>query len=200
MNIKETYFIIFRHGDTKFNGQGRFQGNGYDLSLCASGITQAYSLSKSLEKTKIEIIAASPLKRAFETGSIVAANKNIKIIKDKRLQEINLGTASGKLKKDVPELSKYFDWKNLDFAFPDGESKRAMQERFIYSLKEMGKWDEKYIGIATHGSLIAGLFAYFQYYVDFNIPMAVPIIVKLRNNKLELLTDFIELKNQYGMD
>lgn len=154
-------FYIFRHGETDYNKEKRWQGCGIDTELNAIGLKQAEALIETLEPKNLQIIYSSPLKRAMKTAEIVAEalGVEVKIIKD--LREANLGETEGLRKDEIAvRFQEVFDlWYNeendyLDIAFPGGETKREIHQRMIHVLEGLLKTKETTIGIASHGSSI----------------------------------------------
>ncbi len=76
-------FYFFRHG----------QRNGIDVesTLNKAGLAQANKLKEFLADKDIEVVYASPLKRATDTAKIAVNNPNIDIIIDDRLIESAFG-------------------------------------------------------------------------------------------------------------
>lgn len=154
-------FYIFRHGETDYNREKRWQGCGIDTELNENGLKQAEKLIETLEPKNLQIIYSSPLKRAMKTAEIVAEalGVEVKIIKD--LREANLGETEGMRKDEVAvRFQEVFDlWYNeekdyVDIAFPGGETKRQIHQRMINVLENLLKTKENVIGIASHGSSI----------------------------------------------
>ena len=85
---------ITRHGQTVWNTEKRMQGWN-DSPLTKLGLEQAKRLGQRLENTRIDIIYSSPLGRAIKTAKIVMGKKDIPIVCDDRLKEINLGKWEG---------------------------------------------------------------------------------------------------------
>jgi len=63
--------IVARHGETLWNVQNKVLGR-TDLCLNDIGIKLTEALAEYLNKFKIQIVYASSLKRATQTGKIVA--------------------------------------------------------------------------------------------------------------------------------
>lgn len=63
--------ILVRHGETKWNKEGRFQGQ-KDIPLSACGMKQACCLADALRPVPIDICLSSPLSRAFTTCRLCA--------------------------------------------------------------------------------------------------------------------------------
>jgi len=160
-------FYIFRHGETDYNKERRWQGCGLDPFLNDTGVQQAEELAGLLQDKELQVIYASPLKRALQTAEIV--NKKlglpIEIIPD--LREGCFGEAEGMLKSEI--ALKYPDifeaWYNgiddLDVGFPGGETKRQMQTRMLGVLNGLLNVPYRRIGIASHGSSIRYLLMAF---------------------------------------
>lgn len=154
-------FYIFRHGETDYNLEKRWQGCGIDTDLNETGICQAKALVEKLASKNLEIIYSSALKRALKTAEIIADSLNleVKVIKD--LREGSFGESEGLRKEEAalkyPEIfNLWYDEKadHLDVAFPGGETKRQMQQRMLGVLEGLLKTRESVIGIASHGSSI----------------------------------------------
>ena len=64
-------FYLFRHGETDYNKEHRWQGCGIDVSLNSRGIIQAQELASRLRECRIEHIYSSGLKRALQTAQMV---------------------------------------------------------------------------------------------------------------------------------
>lgn len=94
--IKSTLHFI-RHGDALPDGATVFSGtDGYDeMGLGQAGLAQADALAARLLRTlPIACVYASPTRRAYETGAVVAAAFALGIVRDARLREIGLGDES----------------------------------------------------------------------------------------------------------
>ena len=96
---------IVRHGQTDWNLEGRTQGH-KDISLNDTGINQAKVLKEKLKDIKFDKVFSSPLKRAYETATIITSDN---IIKDNRLMERCGGELEGNLAKDNPKDINYND-------------------------------------------------------------------------------------------
>ena len=104
---------IVRHGETLWNKSKRLQGN-RNIDLSEVGRNEARERGKQLENVDFDVIYSSPLNRAYETACIIKGERNIPIIKDDRLREINFGINEGmqadQLKKDKSNsFCKFFD-------------------------------------------------------------------------------------------
>jgi broad specificity phosphatase PhoE len=174
--MKETHFYIFRHGETDFNKEGYFQGQGIDLPLNSHGKAQAKELVLALKDIPIEIVISSPLIRAEATGSYIAKDKNISLEIEDDLKEGNFGIAEGwkkdKFAKEFPE--EYERWRSLslmDFALPGGETRNKILFRAFRVLNKMLKTPYSHIAVATHAGVLRAILIKFGIKQDY-IPNA----------------------------
>lgn len=89
-----TRLIIIRHGETDYNIKGLFQGQ-LDSVLTDKGVRQAQYTAERLKDTQIDVIYASPLKRAYRTAEIVKGERGIPVFADERIKEIRCGKWEG---------------------------------------------------------------------------------------------------------
>ena len=160
-------FYIFRHGQTDYNLERRWQGCGVDTELNAGGIEQARRLAERLKPFGLEIVFSSPLKRALKTAQIVGEALQIPVEVCPGIIEGCFGEAEGMLKSEVgkrwPEIFNewYAPANNLIVGFPGGETKLQMQKRMIQAMDELARQPQKVFGVATHGSSIRYLLMYY---------------------------------------
>ena len=119
-------FYAGRHGQTDANAEDRMLGH-TDIPLNASGIEHARLLGRHLADKPIRVIYASPLKRAFQTAGIVAAEHHgpaIEVITDDRLMETNFGELEYMTIADARRTGIYAerDRDRMTFKPPGGES------------------------------------------------------------------------------
>lgn len=154
-------FYIFRHGETDYNKEKRWQGCGIDTDLNENGIRQAHELAEVLAPKNLQIVYSSCLKRAVETAEIVAKASGVAVKKIEDLREGCFGEAEGMRKVEVaekyPEIFElWYDDETdyMDVAFPGGETKHEMQERMYNIFEKLLNTAEDVIGVASHGSSI----------------------------------------------
>ncbi len=150
-------FYIFRHGQSSYNVEGKIQGHTNNSVLTNQGIDQAHNAASLLKNKNIEVIVSSPLRRAKQTGSIVAKSIQVPLRFDDRFTEVNVGVAEGmhytKAMEAFGEL--YTKWRSADpqyadIRFEQGESKRQVQQRIFKALNEYAR-KSKYTNIAVSG-------------------------------------------------
>jgi len=88
-------FYFLRHGETEVNRMGLVAGKN-DLELNETGWRQARAVAQSLKNHRIDAIYSSPLKRARDTASCIAAALGMEIVIVPDLAERNWGELEGK--------------------------------------------------------------------------------------------------------
>jgi len=160
---------IFRHGETDWNAQERFQGH-TDIPLNDTGRAQAAALIPKLEAAGLQAILSSDLSRAQETARIISETIQIPIFTDSRLREAHLGHAQGLTRteieaqfgEDVARRWRSFHVTDADVSYPGGETGLEVMNRVFAGLAdfmhEPGAGSEFHrIGISTHGGVIRRL-------------------------------------------
>ena len=93
---------VVRHGQTKWNLEGRIQGK-TDIELNEKGREQAKTIRDLIAKYDIDLIISSPLKRAKETAEIINSKLKCPIIFDKALEERCYGEFEGEVRKLIED-------------------------------------------------------------------------------------------------
>ena len=160
--------FVTRHGQTNWNFLGKIQGK-TDIELNETGKLQAKETGEKIKEEKIDLIIASPLKRARETAEIINSNFGVQILEDERLMERGFGKSEGltkversELKVEHPEVEDIWNYnKNVDFN--DIERMKEFCERIYTCLDEIiEKHKNKNILLVTHGGVFAIIKCYFN--------------------------------------
>lgn len=96
-----TPFYFLRHGETLENETGILQGQN-DTQLIAKGRQSALRAAASLDGVVLRSIHASPLRRTWETASILSVLTGVPVFPVPGLQERNWGPYQGLPKKIRP--------------------------------------------------------------------------------------------------
>lgn len=86
---------IVRHGKTVWNQAGLIQGSS-DVELLPEGIEMARQTGEGLKHVSFDAIYSSPLSRALDTAEMIKGERNIEILTDGRLTEMDFGVCEGK--------------------------------------------------------------------------------------------------------
>lgn len=155
--------ILIRHGESDSNAQRKFSGF-QDVGLTEKGIWQAERLSYRLKKVPVDAVYCSDLKRAIHTADIVFGNRNIDMLINPNLREMNFGIWEGKTFEEIKlkEEAKFTSWiENPDerSIIPQGESLAILKERVMAEVNRIlqehkDKEIDKTIAIVCHGGAI----------------------------------------------
>lgn len=160
-----TRMIFIRHGESTGNLHRRFYGQ-TDGPLTERGIAQALAAAEYLKDTRIDVAYASDLKRAYETGRIVAEPHGLTPIPSSRLREIYAGEWEDMVFEEI--LERYPEtfgvWINdIGSSRPDGgESVAELYERInaeVWRIAEEN--DGKTVLVAIHATPIRVLNCYW---------------------------------------
>ncbi len=158
--IKQIY--IFRHGETDWNREGRFQGH-LDVPINETGRAQAAGLVSRLESTGIEAILSSDLSRAYETARIVANRLGVPVFAHEGLREAHLGEAQGLVREEIERrfgIEIALKWRSnqisdADVSYPGGESGAAIMKRVFEAMENfLHHRPYEKVAISTHGGVI----------------------------------------------
>ena len=98
--------FLVRHEEDTDNATGILNGR-RDTELTELGREQAKTVAKKLTDNNIQVIYASPLKRAYETARIIAQELGIdNVTADERLIEREFGILTGKPAADIPKYAE----------------------------------------------------------------------------------------------
>lgn len=162
-----TKLIFVRHGESEANYKRVYTGQS-DIPLTDRGRVQAAAAAKHIKSNEnVSLVYASPLSRAFETGSIIANTLGVPILKNEAFMEIFAGAWEGRKFDDlVIEFPESYDiWRNdIGNARPDeGETVKHLYERCVKAVLEIVKHHkDSTIVIATHATPIRALTGYFR--------------------------------------
>lgn len=164
----QLYFV--RHGKTKWNLEGRYQGSHGNSPLLPESYEDIKKLAKHLNASGVEFkaIYTSPLKRASDTA--INLNKSLQksspIITDERLKEFNLGKLEGMkfvdAEKNYPAQIKAFRYHpdRYDPSAFGGENFSELIHRSRSLIEEIAKKypgeDDKVL-IVSHGAALVAL-------------------------------------------
>ncbi|QDQ11520.1 histidine phosphatase family protein [Streptomyces spectabilis] len=104
--------ILWRHGQTSWNLERRFQGS-TDIELTEAGAAQARRAARLLASLKPDAIIASDLKRAAATAAELAAVTGLDVTHDEGLRETYAGEWQGLTHEEIIDRfgEQYAAWK-----------------------------------------------------------------------------------------
>ncbi|MCM1157717.1 MAG: histidine phosphatase family protein [Bacteroidales bacterium] len=151
---------IVRHGQTVWNASNLLQGS-VDIELNEKGRALAGETGQNLENTAFDKIYSSPLIRAYETACLIRGHRNIPIIRDERLRELNFGVNEGKNIKELladttDPFHHFFRHPELYRAPERGETLEHICERaaeFMREIIEPQAEETERVMIVAHGAI-----------------------------------------------
>ena len=155
--------IFVRHGETFWNVQKRLQGQTNKSYLTENGIKQAEEIAKKLQNIDFDVIISSPLDRTIKTAKIIRDKKNIKILKDKALQERGYGNLEGEFQENKKyNLEKLWDYEE-NYAEENVEPIQSFFTR-IYRFLDILLQENKYkkVLIVSHSGVAIAINTYFN--------------------------------------
>ena len=156
---------VLRHGVTRWNKLKMVQGT-MDIPLAPEGIELAEKTGKALRDVPFDICFTSPLTRARQTAQCVLGDREIPVIEDKRIQEIDFGVLEGTQFKDAQgkivsrEMEIFFE-DPLNFKRPEnGENisdiLKRTREFWIEKTTDPALAD-KTVLVSSHGCAVRAL-------------------------------------------
>jgi broad specificity phosphatase PhoE len=148
--------IIWRHGQTDWNAQHRWQGQA-DIPLNELGREQARAAASTLAGYGITHLYSSDLVRARETAGVLADIIDLEVTFDARLREIDVGNWCGRTKEEIgAEFTQVLILEEAGehvIRGLTGESVREVAGRTAAALEEIaaGLPDEAVVGVVMHG-------------------------------------------------
>lgn len=135
-----TTLIALRHGETRLNAEGVFQGQ-LDEPLNETGLAQARAVAKVIADLNPTRIVSSDLCRARQTAAEVAALTGLEVAIDPRLREIDCGSWSGRAFTEILAAEPWVGHQirtGGDFRrSPEGETEAEVADRVGPALNEL---------------------------------------------------------------
>lgn len=122
--------ILIRHGETDWNADRRIMGH-KPIPLNDQGRTQVENLRRHMADVSLDAIYTSPMKRAYETATLVRGERDIPIHETFDLAEIDYGDWVGKTFDEVRRLPQFKDYhrRPSQVDIPAGERFEAVVAR-----------------------------------------------------------------------
>lgn len=130
--------VLVRHGETEGESSVRFHGS-RDVALDAQGREQMKAVAHHLRTEEFDLVAASPLRRSWQSAWIASRGAPISLLPEFR--EVDFGRWEGMTREEIagsdPVL--YEDWQKgaPDFEYPGGEARGAFKARVLAGLEKI---------------------------------------------------------------
>lgn len=155
----ERRMLVWRHGQTTWNVQRRFQGQA-DAPLDDIGRAQARFAANYLAAEKPDALVSSDLSRAYDTANELSLLTGLDIQQDARLREASLGHWQGLTHSEVQDKfpTEYAEWLAGKQVDRGGETKAEVAARAMTLIDEiMAKTDLQTIVLVTHSAAAIAL-------------------------------------------
>ena len=161
---KITEVFLVRHGQTAWNVGGRFQGQS-DVPLSAEGRAQAALVAARFPADRLDMIYASDLMRAVDTGRAIADRLGAPMETTEKLREMFFGQWEGLTYDEIvagwPDAGPLFFEAPDALIPPDGETFQMVQDRAAPFLEDVvRKHAGESIVLVAHGAIIRTLVAH----------------------------------------
>jgi broad specificity phosphatase PhoE len=153
--------FVARHGETEWNREGRWQGQG-GPGLNEAGRVQARALAMRLSALHVDALYSSDLARAHETAEIVATATGLQPVLDPGLREVDVGDWRGLTRDEVSrgDPDGYRRWLGGEAGWNGGETYAEMHARVVAAVERLvaasavGR-----IAVISHGGAVRALAA-----------------------------------------
>ncbi len=160
---------IVRHGETIWNKEKRLQGS-TDIELGPEGIRLAKETGEALMNTHIDVIYSSPLKRAYTTAELIRNDRDIPLITDDRIRELNFGVSEGERYEDLYQdencyFKHFFTEPQLYRPSENGETLEHLVERatdFMQKVIEPLEESCERVMLVAHGAMNKAIMTYIK--------------------------------------
>ena len=147
--------VLVRHAETEGDSSVRFHGS-TDVPLSAEGRAHMREISRLLAREVFDLVAASPLSRAWEAAQILVGAAPIRIERDFR--EIDFGRWEGLTKEEIAATDPvlYQEWQDKvpGFDFPRGEPRADFQKRVLRGFERLEQSGAASVLLVAHKGIV----------------------------------------------
>lgn len=150
--------VLLRHGETTGDSAVRYHGSS-DLPLSPEGRQQMQVAAAALKKQPFDLIASSPLRRAWQSAWVVAGGRPVRLVEE--LREIHFGRWEGLTREEIQARDPvlYEDWQGgaPGFEYPGGESRADFLARVGAGLRGLAAGGANSVLLVTHRGVIRAI-------------------------------------------
>jgi probable phosphoglycerate mutase len=140
-SASRTRLILVRHGATEWTESGRYQGGTTDIPLSATGRSHARRAAAALAPLRLAEIVCSPLRRAVETATCIAAPHRLTATPSPAFREVGLGDWEGLTSSEAaarnPESYRQWHVSPATVLPPGGEALQEAAGRVIAAFDDI---------------------------------------------------------------
>lgn len=190
-----TILLLIRHASNDFLKEGRLPGWTPGLHINAQGQREAEAMARRTARLPLEAIYSSPLERAVDTASALAACHKLPVQIRHGLGEGNAGEWTGRLIKELLETET---WRALQahpvgVKLPGGESIDEVQTRLVAEIDAIAKaHPHGIVAIVSHADPLKSVISHYlnwdlNQYQRIAIHPASVTILAVEENKARLV-------------
>jgi broad specificity phosphatase PhoE len=158
-----TRLLLIRHLEPDRSVHGRAYGS-LDAPLSALALEQAAKLAQALDGVRLDAVYASPLRRALETATPLAAHRKLVPVVHEGLREIDFGEIEGSRYEEVeqsrPGLFRSWMSDPTGVSFPGGESFADLRLRVLTATEEIrARHRGSCVALVAHGGVTRAIVA-----------------------------------------
>jgi len=190
--------ILVRHGETRWNKEGRVQGTSSDTELSDKGIKQVNKLALFLKDENIAVVVSSPLKRAVAMAKAIANQHQLPAEIDDGLRELDFGALEGvSFSKSSISFGQFLmQWcqKGVSERLPGGESLAELQKRCWTTVERLlTEYKTETVVIVSHyfviiAILLKALDLPLEYFTKFKLSPGSITILEFKDWGTRLVT------------
>jgi broad specificity phosphatase PhoE len=156
--MKTVYFV--RHGSTEGNEQGAYQHMHTPLSEL--GRSQAEFVARRFERIPVDIVIASDMERAAETGRCIAERNRLPMVVEPLFHEIlrpAIIRGKGRKTPEALEMMRFLaeHWTHAGIKHSDEENFFDLKTRALRALDYLVARPERTVLVVTHGTFMCML-------------------------------------------
>lgn len=165
-----TRIYLIRHGEAEGNLYRRMHGQ-YNSDVTALGREQIAALGRRFADIHIDAVYSSDLYRTMLTASSICIPRNLPLITDRRLREVNVGPWEdrpfGSAWVTNPDQMRLFTRDPDHWDMPDSDTFRALAGRGYEALMEIVEENPgKTVAVCIHSFIIGALLCKLFYGFD----------------------------------
>ena len=158
-----TTFLLVRHASTATLGH-RITGRMPGIRLTDEGRREAAALASSWAGVPMAAVCSSPLERARETASPLAAAQGVPVEIVSGLEEVDYGNWTG---RTIEELAEDPAWRLYNefrsgTRIPGGELALELQQRAVGALEAIrARYENGTVAVVSHSDVIKAVLAFY---------------------------------------
>jgi broad specificity phosphatase PhoE len=153
-----TRLLLIRHAETDESARGTCYGR-LEVALSPEGRRRAEALGAALAALPLAAVYSSPLRRALDTATALAAPQGLEAVVDDGLREIDFGELEG-LSYDVIRAERgelYRRWmeRPTGVTFPNGEGFADLRDRVLPAVAAIrARHEGEAVAVVAHGGVV----------------------------------------------